>query len=108
MDNLIAGKVSDAVDQYLKTNPLVSQKQQQLENLKVQIEGSFRLFGNPMSYELVLIDDFSMSLKRFVFISKHQYHALSWEFYVYKPQEKWIANNMNFSDNFKMLESKMK
>lgn len=106
MTSLVAGKISEAVDQYLNTNPIVSQKPQQLAYLKTQIEGAIKIFGTPHAFESVIKESISLSLHRFVYISKHQYHTLSWEFYVYKPKNEWIASNINFNDEFNLLESK--
>jgi hypothetical protein len=106
MKQLIAGKGAEAVDQYFSTNPLAAQKTQQTQFIKTQIDAAFNIFGKPTSYELAIEDDLAPSLKRYVFITKHEYHALTWEFYVYKPKDIWIASNMTFSDNFGPLEKK--
>jgi hypothetical protein len=106
MKQLVAGKGSEAVDEYFATNPMVAQKVQQVQFIKTQIDAVFNVFGKPTSYELAIEDDLAPSLKRYVFISKHDYHALTWEFYSYKPKDTWIASDMNFNDNFSLLERK--
>lgn len=106
MENLVNGKVNRAVDTYFATNPLISEKSQQVAFVKTQISSGFNLFGKPFAYELVLAEEFGESLKRFVFITKHENHPLVWEFYVYKPKNTWIASNMNFKDDYTFLEAK--
>lgn len=103
---LIQGKIEEATDQYFETNPLIGSKQQQVEYVKTQIEGGLKVFGKPFAYELAIEEQISKSLKRFVYISKHEYHILTWEFYIYKPKNTWIASNMTFNDKFNLLESK--
>ena len=99
---ILEGKVSEAVDQYFSTNPLMSQKTQQIQMVKTQIEGAFQIFGKPYSFEVIAVDDLAPSLRRFVFITKHDNNPLTWEFYVYKTKDSWIAANMNFNDNFSL------
>ena len=100
MKQVIAGKGSAAVDQYFASNPLVKEKEQQVLFIKTQIEAVFNVFGKPLGYELVAQETLAPSLRRFVYISKHEYHALTWEFFVYKPRDSWIASNINFDDDF--------
>ena len=99
---ILEGKVSNAVDQYFSSNPLMSQQTQQIQMVKTQIEGAFQVIGKPFSFEIIAVDDLAPSLRRFVFITKHENNPLTWEFYVYKPKDKWIAANMNFNDNFSL------
>lgn len=106
MKQLLAGKVIEAVDQYFSTNPLAREKPQQIQFMKTQIEAAFNMFGKPTSYELAIEDALAPSLKRYVFITKHEHHALTWEFYVYRPKDIWVANNVTFSDNFSLLEKR--
>ncbi|MDF1555237.1 MAG: hypothetical protein P1P84_19360 [Deferrisomatales bacterium] len=106
MKQVVAGKGAEAIDEYFATNPLVAQKAQQVQFIKTQIEAVFNIFGKPTSYELAIEDDLAPSLKRYVFITKHDHHALTWEFYSYKPKDVWIASNMNFNDNYSLLERK--
>jgi hypothetical protein len=100
MKQVVAGKGSAAVDQYFATNPLIKGKEQQVLFIKTQIESVSKVFGKPLGYELVTQETIAPSLRRFVYISKHEYHALTWEFFIYKPRESWIASNMNFDDDF--------
>jgi len=100
MKQVVAGKVAEAVDQYFSTNQLVAQKTQQVQYVKTQIDALFQMLGKPFAYELVTEDILAPSLRRYVYISKHDYHAITWEFFIYKPKDAWIASNMNFNDNF--------
>jgi hypothetical protein len=106
MKQLVTGKSGDAVDQYFSTNPLAGQRSQQVQFLKTQIEAAFSIFGKPSSYELAIQEELAPSVKRYVFISKREYHVLTWEFYVYKPKDVWIANSLKFSDNFELLQKR--
>lgn len=106
MKQLLAGNGSEAADAYFATNPLTAQKTQLMQLVKTQIEGAIKIYGKPSSYELAFEDDLAPSLKRYVYISKHDYLALAWEFYCYRPKDEWIAASMNFNDNFTLLERK--
>lgn len=106
MIQLVANKSIEAVEEYFSTNLLLSQNGQQIKILREQIEVAFSIYGKPASYELAIEDDLAPSLKRYVFISKHDHHVLNWEFYVYKPKDAWTGSNMTFNDDFSLLESK--
>jgi hypothetical protein len=106
MQQVVAGKGAVAVDDYFSTNALVSQKPQQIQFLKTQIDAAFNMYGKPASYELAMEEELAPSLKRYVFITKHDYHVLTWEFYVYRPKDTWIASNITFNDNFSLLQKK--
>ncbi len=106
MEKLVKGEIDGAADAFFGTNPLISGKQQQVDFVKMQIANGFKMFGQPSAYELVLEKAYGASLKRFVFITKHEQHPLIWEFYVYRPKDAWIASNMNFSDELDLLEGR--
>lgn len=106
MKDIISGKINEAVNQYFSTNPFVSQKPQQIAFVKTQIESGFKIYGAPFAYELAIKEEISPSLQRFVFITKHKYLALAWEFYIYRPDKDWIASNMSFSDKMDLLQTK--
>jgi hypothetical protein len=105
MKQIIAGNGGVAVDKYFSTNPMIMQKLQQIEVLKTQIEAVTKVFGKPTGYEIVSQETIAPSVRRFVYISKNEYHALTWEFFVYKPNDVWIASNMIFDDDFSHARS---
>ena len=106
MQEYVAGRAEQAVDGYFKTNPLVQQKAQQLQYLKTQLASISQIFGRPSGYELVSQETLAPSLRRFVYITKHPYHAVTWEFYVYRPAKDWIGSNMRFDDSYGLLGPK--
>jgi hypothetical protein len=77
MKQVVAGKAAEALDQYFSTNQLVAQKTQQVQYMKTQIDALFQIFGKPFAYELVTEDILAPSLRRYVYISKHDYHAIT-------------------------------
>lgn len=104
MQSLIAGKYNKAIDDYFGSNPLFANKQQQITLLKTRIPSIFTLFGKSTGYELSIQEELSPSLYRFVYLLKHKNHPSTWEFFVYRVDENnWIADTMNFSDNFNSL-----
>jgi hypothetical protein len=105
MKQVVAGKVSAAIERYFTTNPIVMQKKQQIIYLKSQIEAVFKMHGKAFGYELVSQETLSPSLRRFVYISKHEFRATTWEFFVYKPKDVWIAGNVNFNDDYSRARS---
>ena len=106
MATLEEGNGEQAVQEYFATNPLILQKVQEIEYLKTQVGTAIKLFGPVLGVEQAIVDELSTSLKRFVYISKHEYHVLAWEFYIYKPRDAWIASNMTFNDSYELIQSR--
>ncbi|CAA6822960.1 MAG: Unknown protein [uncultured Sulfurovum sp.] len=103
MKNLIDEKYDFAIDNYFTSNPLILNKKQQIIMLKSQIQNIMNIFGKTTEYELAFEETLSPSIKRFVYVLKHTHHPTIWEFFVYKPKDKWIASSMSFKDSFNIL-----
>ena len=102
-DTFLKGNGPEAVDGFFSTNPIVAQKAQQLQLLKSQLLTVTQIYGMPFGYELVVEEVLSPSLRRYVYITKHEYHPISWEIYIYKPKDRWIASQLLFVDQFQVI-----
>lgn len=61
------------------------------------------LYGTPIGIEKIREDDLSPSLKRIVYIQKFERYPVAWEFYFYKPKDKWMINTLNFRDQIALI-----
>lgn len=103
---LKVGKNSEAIDNLYSSNPLMSQKPQQLTMLKQQIGVIAPLYGSLTSSENIHTEQLSPSLVRIVELAKHENHPVVWEFYFYKPKGKWIISHGVFNDQFQSVDAK--
>lgn len=104
--DLSAGKSGEAIDNLYSSNPAFEQKKQQLIMLKQQIPMIDTLFGKSIGQESYVVEHPSPSITRIVKIDKHELHPMVWEFYFYKPHDKWIVSQGVFNDQFGFLTKK--
>ena len=105
-DTLIRGDSDKAIDGFLGQNPLVKSKTQQLQLMKSQLRTAIELYGPPTAAELITKEELSPSLQRRVYITKHDYHPLSWEMYFYRGKGGWIPDQLIFLDQYQFLGPK--
>ena len=104
--DLSSDKTTQAVDNLYSSNPVMSQKIQQLSLLKQQLGAVSTLYGKIIGTENVHYEELSPSLIRIVEIAKHELHPVAWEFYFYKPSKSWIISQGIFADQFQVLGKK--
>ena len=104
--DLMAGKQSEAIDSLYSSNPLMNQKTQQLTLLKQQFGSIAALYGRLIGTENMQVEELSPSIVRIVEVAKHENHPIVWEFYFYKPNDKWIISQGMFVDQFQTVGTK--
>lgn len=87
-----------AFDKLFKGSGIFESKPQEILTVKSQTKMAMGLFGTPIGLEKVREENFSPSLKRLVYIQKFETFPVAWEFYFYKPKDKWVINTINFKD----------
>lgn len=105
-ETLINGDSAKAVDEFFAINPIAKEKAQQLQLLKSQLTTVSQLYGAPFAVELVSLEDLTPSLQRRVYITKHEWHPITWEMYFYKPKADWIPDQLLFVDQYQVLDRK--
>ncbi|MDX1757389.1 MAG: hypothetical protein R3175_15135 [Marinobacter sp.] len=103
---LSAGKVNESIDNLYASNPAMQQKIQALTMLKQQLASLIPLYGSMLGNENVSREELSPSLMRIVQVAKHELHPVIWEFYFYKPEDKWIISQAMFVDQFQIIGAK--
>lgn len=99
-------KVSESIDNLYSNNPAMQQKVQALTFLKQQLASVSVLYGNLIGNENISKEELSPSLVRIVQVAKYDIHPVVWEFYFYKPKDKWIVSQAMFVDQFQVVGSK--
>ena len=101
---LKTGKISEAYDQLFVGSPVPAQKPQALEMIKRQTASALPLFGKIVGVEKIRDERIGESIVRLVYVLKLDRSPTVWEFYFYKPKNSWFLVNVNFNDEFKLLQ----
>jgi hypothetical protein len=105
-DTLIKGDTVKAVNEFFSSNPKFKDKIQQLDLLKSQLGTVIQLYGQPFAVEVVSVEDLTPSLQRRVYITKHEWIAITWEMYFYKPKLDWVTVQLLLVDQFQLIGRK--
>lgn len=101
-----AGKVNESIDNLYASNPAMQQKAQALILMKQQLASLAPLYGKIIGTENISNEEISPSIVRIVEVVKHDLHPVIWEFYFYKPTDKWIISQAMFVDQFQAVGAK--
>ncbi len=104
--DISAGKGNEAIDSLYKSNPAFGEKLQQLTMLKQQLSAVNALYGKSIAQENYVVEKPTPSVTRIVIVDKHEKHPIIWEFYFYKPLDKWMVSQGIFNDQFGLLNAK--
>lgn len=100
----VATSASDqALDDLFAGSGFAETKPQDIITLKSQTRMAMGLYGTPIGIEKIREEDLSPSLKRIVYIQKFERYPVAWEFYFYKPKDKWMINTLNFRDQIALI-----
>lgn len=105
-ETFVEGDSDKAIDVLSGSNPLMKNKAQQLQLMKSQLKTVVQIYGPASGAELVAKEDLTPSLQRRVYITKHDYHPVSWEIYFYKAKTGWIPDQFLFVDQYQVLGPK--
>jgi hypothetical protein len=95
-----------AIDNLYASNPAMQQKPQGLMVMKTQTASLANFYGKYIGYEIALEEEISPSLVRISALGKYEMHPVTWEFYFYKPKDKWMTSQAAVVDQFQNLGSK--
>ncbi len=99
-----AGKIDEAYDGLFEGSGIPELKPQAFDMLKRQTASSLPIHGTIINYELIYEEFFGTSLVRLVYLLKHEKVPTIWQFYFYKPDDKWFLNQVLFNDQFQLLQ----
>ena len=106
-EKIKAGKINEAYDGLFEGSGIPEMKPQAVTMLKRQTASGLSLYGNILDFEVIHKEIFGMSVVRLVYILKQEKAPTVWQFFFYKPKDKWFLGNVTFSDQFRLLH-KMK
>ncbi len=74
-----------------------------IEKYKMQESMIKYRFGNAIGVEFIKEKEIGKSLLLITYIQKFERHIMRWQFYFYKPKDKWVLNTFFTDDNIKSL-----
>jgi hypothetical protein len=98
LQQVTTSQSDQAYDQLFAGSGFAEQKPQDLLAVKSQTKMAMGLYGKPIGVERIREDDLSPSIKRLVYVQKFESFPVAWEFYFYKPHDKWQLNTIRFKD----------
>ncbi len=96
---LTAGETEKAYDQLFAGSEMAAQSTR-VDAVKRQTGANLPIYGKPLSSELVLEKTFGTSVVRLLYVLKMEKHPIVWEFFFYRPKDKWFLVNVRFNDEF--------
>ncbi|MCP4748978.1 MAG: hypothetical protein GY874_23030 [Desulfobacteraceae bacterium] len=102
------GKINQAYDMLLKNSTGPVSKPDAIKLLQNQTASGLKIYGAVLGHEKITMEKFGGSITRLVYVLKSERMPIVWEFYFYKPKDKWHLAGIKFNDQFQEIESKKK
>lgn len=102
---LTTGDINKAYDQLFAGSAVSADFATRLDALKRQTTANLPMYGKPLGNELVLEKSFGTSVIRLLYVLKMEKHPVVWEFFFYRPKDKWYIANVNLNDEFNGLRN---
>lgn len=100
---LTTGDTNKAYDQLFAGSAVSTDFATRLDALKRQTTANLPMYGKPLGNELVLEKSFGTSVIRLLYVLKMEKHPVVWEFFFYRPKDKWYIANVSLNDEFNGL-----
>jgi hypothetical protein len=98
-------KVEAAFDRLFANATLVKERPQSLTNLKKQTPELLAVHGELLGHEFLTEEGYGSSVVRLLYVVKSAKHPTIWQFFFYKPKDRWFLADLKFYDNFDLLLS---
>ncbi len=94
-----SGKSLEAVDSIYSTNKWISQKSDDVHNVKTQLQNLQSLVGKYQGKVLLGEEDIADRLTHVTYLALFERQPVRLEFVFYRPQEEWIIYSFSFDDD---------
>jgi len=102
LQGLAGGDVEKAFVKLLEGSP-IQEKKSAVELLENQTTTALKIYGKALGFEPVSEQVYGDSVARVVYVLKTEQMPLAWEFYFYRPKDRWVLINVRFNDEFDIL-----
>jgi len=103
LDKLMQGNADGAYDALFSGLSVPPAGKGRIEELKRKTVEAMRRAGRSFGYELVRKEAYGRSIVRLLYVLKFDQSALVWEFYFYKPKDRWIVLKVDYGYDLRLL-----
>ena len=97
-------KFSEGYEMFLPYWPVAeSEVQTLIQQTRDQWPTVTSRFDKSVGFEYIKTQRAGKSLIKHLYIQKFTYHAIRWQFFFYKPKDKWLVNAVMFDDRLEAL-----
>lgn len=91
--------IDEAIDYLFSTNELIDKRQPGISAIKERFDMSRKLLGEYYGHELISELRAGESYRKYSFSLKYERQPLKIEIVLYKPNDSWKVQNVNFHDD---------
>jgi len=104
MNNIAKGEILNGIT-LLKPYFVIPEAEfnNMLEKYKLQESMIEHRFGKTVGIEFFAEEEAGESLLRIKYLQKFEKHVMQWNFYFYRPEDKWVLNTFYFDDKIQNL-----
>lgn len=97
-DLINEGKPEAAVDLMYKTNPYSDKIADTIQNVKSSLASTTALIGTYRGSSLIIRRELGDRLAYLYYVVAYDREPLKFEFFFYKPSDKWVLQSLSYSD----------
>lgn len=90
---------NEAVDYIFSTNKWMNESKDQIENVKFKLNGTLKLLGDYVGYNLITKKTVGDHLSLYTFMVRYDRQPLRFSMLFYKPSSQWKLLNFSYDDN---------
>lgn len=95
--NLYKNKgTNEAIDYIFSTNKWMKDSKDQIESVKIKLNGTLKQIGDYNGYNLITIKTLGDHLSLYTFMVRYDRQPLRFSLLFYKPQEQWRLQNFSY------------
>ncbi len=94
------GKPAEAVDYVFGSNPYMSRKADDVQNLRTQLANMVSLLGEYRGNEKITEKTLRSRFVHLVYLAYHDRQPVRFTFQFYKPRDAWMTYTFTFEDRF--------
>jgi hypothetical protein len=90
---------NEAVDYIFSTNKWMNESKDQIENVKFKLNGTLKLLGDYVGYNLITKKTVGDHLSLYTFMVRYDRQPLRFSMLFYKPSDQWKLLNFSYDDS---------
>lgn len=96
LDKLVEGNAEGAYDTLFGGLSVLPTNKDSIDELKQKTVEAMTRAGRSLGHEFVRKEVYGRSIVRLLYVQKFEYFALVWEFYFYRPKDRWTVLKVDY------------